>query len=269
MMLHADKQLAARLEIIEAKNQVEYAITHNRLHKASEADYKKIGSGYAVFAGVDSPLTQAFGLGFEAEVSEDEIAQLEDFYRERGAAVNVEVCHLSDMSLTRVLAKRGYEVVEYSHVLLKQLGEGDTSEITCDAEIREVAESEIDKFAEAVAKGFYEQHEPTESFIDIFKVFFQQSNCACFGAFKNDEPAGGGAVFITDGVAALGGTSTLPQFRNLGIHAGLIKRRINLAVARGCDLAMVTTLPGTVSQRNLEKRGFQIAYARTKFSKTL
>jgi GNAT superfamily N-acetyltransferase len=267
MIIHSDRHLGARLEIAEAKNQVEYVIAHNEIHKESDAAYENIGSGYAVFAGVDSPLTQAFGLGFDGAVSDDEIARLEDFFRRRGAAVNVEVCHLSDMSLTTALTKRGYEVVEYSNVLVKPIGRADLSEISCGAQIRQVAKDEVGMFAVTVTAGFIEDHEAAPSFVDIFKVYFHQSNCVCFGAFNGKQAVGGGALFITDNVAELGGTSTLPDHRNLGIHKGLIRGRLNLAIEKGCDLAMVTTLPGTISQRNFEKLGFRVVYARTKFSR--
>jgi hypothetical protein len=35
----------------------------------------------------------------------------------------------------------------------------------------------------------------------------------------------------------------------------------------GCDLAMVCTEPGSGSQRNAERQGFQIAYTRIKWGK--
>ncbi|HKY05108.1 MAG TPA: hypothetical protein VJQ56_09465, partial [Blastocatellia bacterium] len=63
MTIHANKELCARLETIEALNQVEFAVAFNRRERGIKADYKKIGTGYAVFTGIDSPLTQAFALG--------------------------------------------------------------------------------------------------------------------------------------------------------------------------------------------------------------
>jgi hypothetical protein len=40
---------------------------------------------------------------------------------------------------------------------------------------------------------------------------------------------------------------------------------VNLAVSRGCDLAMVCIEPGSASQRNAERQGFRIAYTRIKW----
>jgi hypothetical protein len=267
VILFYDKKLAVRLETVEALNQVEFAIAHNRLGVEPEAAHAKIGSGYAVYAGADSPLTQAFALGMEGQVGEDELDELEAFFKERDVPVNIEVCHMADMSLTEKLIERGYTISEYSNVLVRPLSEKDVFDQKSDNLIREVREDEIETVAGVVAEGFAESGFVPDSLIQIFKVFFRQSNCACFGAFNNKEMAGGGAVFIKDGVAEFGGASTLPRYRNLGIQADLLRKRLDFAVSKECDLALVTTAPGSTSQRNMQRQGFQIAYARTKFTR--
>ena len=105
-MIHINQKLAAKLETAEALNQVEYVLAEQRYSKGSTAAYAPIGSGYAVFAGVDSPLTQCFGLGLNGEVLEEQVLELESFYHLRGAAINVEVSHLADMTLTHLLMDR-------------------------------------------------------------------------------------------------------------------------------------------------------------------
>jgi hypothetical protein len=37
------------------------------------------------------------------------------------------------------------------------------------------------------------------------------------------------------------------------------------AARRGCDMAMCIAQPGSASHRNLERRGFRVAYTRVKF----
>ncbi|HYP26322.1 MAG TPA: GNAT family N-acetyltransferase [Blastocatellia bacterium] len=267
-MIFSSRELALRLETAEALNHVEFVAAYNRYHNFSEGVYKKINTGYAVFAGVHSLLTQAFGLGLDGPVTEAELIELEEFFRQRGAPVNVETSHLADMSLTHLFMERGYRVTEYTDVQAKSVDGRDLLDAPSDSEngVREIKPEEIDDFARAVTEGFVEGGPVTESLADLFKVFFRQSNCACFGAFRDGKPAGGGAVFIKDGVAMLAGASTLLGYRNLGIQTDLLKARLSFAAEKGCDLATVTTLPGTVSQRNVQKRGFNIVYARTKFT---
>jgi GNAT superfamily N-acetyltransferase len=56
--------------------------------------------------------------------------------------------------------------------------------------------------------------------------------------------------------------ATHPFFRRRGVQAALIAARLRAGAERGCDLATAGTLPGTVSQRNYERLGFQVAYTR-------
>jgi hypothetical protein len=45
----------------------------------------------------------------------------------------------------------------------------------------------------------------------------------------------------------------------------LLKERMRYAFEHECNLAMMGALPGSNSQRNAERNGFQIAYTRTKW----
>ncbi|HKY05571.1 MAG TPA: GNAT family N-acetyltransferase, partial [Blastocatellia bacterium] len=203
----------------------------------------------------------------DGEVNEKEIVELEDFYKERGSAVNIEVCTLSDISLARLLVERGFQISEYSHLHVKSLADDEPVEPDGQIAIREVRADEANEFARIVSRGFAEGGEPSDSITELFKVWFEQDNCTWFGAFIDGEPKGGGAVFVNRGVAELGGASTLPEHRGRGVQTRLLKARLAYGKKNGCDLAMVTTLPGTISQRNVEKQGFRIAYTRTKFTK--
>jgi GNAT superfamily N-acetyltransferase len=70
---------------------------------------------------------------------------------------------------------------------------------------------------------------------------------------------------IHEGVALFGGSSTVPELRRRGLQTALLEERMRYAYDQGCDLAMMVALPGSESQRNAERKGFQIAYTRTKW----
>jgi len=80
-----------------------------------------------------------------------------------------------------------------------------------------------------------------------------------------NQPIAAAALAIHDGVALLAGASTDPAFRGRGAQAALLSERLRHATAAGCDLAMMGALPGSASQRNAERQGFQIAYTRIKW----
>ena len=63
-------------------------------------------------------------------------------------------------------------------------------------------------------------------------------------------------------VVGLFGASTRPQFRRRGIQAAFLQRRLADAAREGCDIAMITTLPGSDSHRNVARRGFELLYTK-------
>ncbi|CAN5855672.1 hypothetical protein BH24ACI5_BH24ACI5_14180 [soil metagenome] len=74
--------------------------------------------------------------------------------------------------------------------------------------------------------------------------------------------AGGGNFRMQDGVAQLIGAATLPMHRRQGVQTALLRHRLAEAARRGCDIAVVTTEPGSRSQENVQKAGFALLYAR-------
>ena len=74
---------------------------------------------------------------------------------------------------------------------------------------------------------------------------------------------------ITHGVAQLTGAATVPSARRRGVQAALLAARLDDAAAAGCDLAVVTTAPGSTSQKNVQRRGFQLMYTRAVLVKEL
>ena len=85
-----------------------------------------------------------------------------------------------------------------------------------------------------------------------------------FAEIEN-KPIATGVVFIGEKVALLAGASTVPEARRQGAQSALLEARLKVAISQGCDLAMMCALPGSASQRNAQRNGFQIAYTRTKW----
>jgi hypothetical protein len=46
------------------------------------------------------------------------------------------------------------------------------------------------------------------------------------------------------------------------MQTALIERRLHEAKVAGCEYAVVSTQPATGSQRNMERRGFRLAYTK-------
>src|SRR5215469_15623591 len=93
VILHADLPLARRIEAVEA------VIARDCNAAVPGGEVAEIAGGTAVFAGTQSPLTQAVGIGLHGPVPEVEIDRLEAFFRSRGALVTIDLCPLADPGL--------------------------------------------------------------------------------------------------------------------------------------------------------------------------
>jgi len=266
--LFADINLARRLEGLDAVGGVEYGRAHARLFPQSGATSIAVAGGYATYAGIESPTTQAFALGLFGEVTAAEINGLEDFYRSRRAPVNIEVCPLADASLVELLSTRGYRPIEFSNVLVRALPlEEEEASAWQHHEVRarEAMPDEEQLWAQTVAYGFVETADVSLLMRNMLLTAFHTAGTHCFVAEQNDTIIGGGSLSIRDRIAALAGASTLPDYRKRGAHGALLDYRLRFAARCGCELATIMTLPGSASQRNAERHGFQVAYTRTKW----
>jgi GNAT superfamily N-acetyltransferase len=264
IMMFADLALARRVEAGQARAGMEYARARVRLDPRSGAAWEPIAGGFAVFAGVDSPLTRASGMGLHGPADGAEWDRMESFFHGRGAAARVEFCPLADPSLLEWLGRRRYHPVEFENILVLPLGPGGDGARPPDGEIevRRADPTEAEVWARTVAPGFYGPDPVGPEVLEMFTTLFHSAYAAGFLAWIDGRPAGGGAVLIYEGVATLCGASTLPSYRNRGVHAALHRARLAMAEAAGCDLAVVNALPGSPSQRNAERRGFRVAYTR-------
>ena len=267
-----DLALAQRLELAEAQAAVDSAKALQRRRADSGAAVEPIAGGYAVYCGADSPLTQAVGLGLAGPVSEEEFERLEEFYRSRQEPVRVETCPLADASLIEQFGKHAYRVTEFTNVMALTVGAGSRDRWPAPppgVSIRKVAPAEMPEWALTVAQGFAETHAITKELLEVMELFGGGPYAECYLADVDGKAAGGAALSIRDGIAGLFGASTLPESRGRGVQTALLHARLSRAAEAGAELAMCLAQPGSTSQRNVVRQGFQALYTRVKFEKGL
>ncbi len=261
--LIADLLLARRLESTDAWVSLLSAEIHAQLHPASGALAEPIAGGYAVFTGVGSPLTQAVGIGMKGQVTEPELERLEAFFEVRGSPTLIDLCPLADPSIFELLGLRGYRLREFSNMLVRPLREGGIRPAGDGAlRVQQCTAAEDGLWAETVAQGFAENLIVSEENLLVLKSLFHRPDSICLLAWLEGRPVGGGALAMHEGVAALYGASTLPSFRRRGVQKAIILTLLSRAVDGGCDVAYTLTKPGSVSQRNVERQHFSVAYTR-------
>jgi len=83
-----------------------------------------------------------------------------------------------------------------------------------------------------------------------------------YTALRDGVIAGGATMRMAEGVAQLTGAVTAPAHRRRGVHTALLSARLADAADAGCDVAVITTQPGSKSQQNAQRQGFDLLYAR-------
>jgi len=261
--LIADLFLARRLESTDAWVSLLSAQIHAQLHPAGGALAEPLGGGYAVFTGVGSPLTQATGLGMKGPVTEGDMERLEAFFEVRGSPTQIDLCPLADATLIEQLSLRNYLLRDFSSMLVRPLKEGSIRLPPAGAlSVQQCTAGEDDLWARTVAQGFAENLFVSDESILVLKSLFHRPDSVCLIAWLDGRPVGGGALAMHEGVAALYGASTLPSYRRRGVQKAIILTLLSRAVEGGCDVAYTLTRPGSVSQRNVERQQFRVAYTR-------
>ena len=262
-MLNIDQSLVRRLELAHAWRGVHYARAQQTLHPETSVEVKSIAGGFAIFAGEGSPLNGAVGLGFQGPVSGPDIFAVERFFESRNIPARIDLSQLADPSLAELLTKRNYSQDMSFNVLYCSLPQSAlTLSPTSGLKITQAKSEDADLWIRTVGQGFDGREHPSQETLDIMAPNFYSGNGSCFFAWLDREPAGGGAMYIHEGVAEFGGTSTRPQFRRRGVQTALLAARLKAAAAQDCNYAMVMTSPNSASQRNLERAGFRLGYTK-------
>jgi GNAT superfamily N-acetyltransferase len=258
----ADAALARRLESLQAAVHGEVVVAMQRMRPEAGATMLVSGDGNAAFAGVGSPLTQAIGLALSAPIDDVEFAAIEELYFSRGADSIVHVTPWSDPSLAAKLAERGYTIHEFENVFVRPCRVETAAQSTI--EIREVTEADIPLWATIGAEAFAADGVSPEALADIMIPFGYAEHARNYIAYVDGEAAGAASAFALPerGLVGLFGAGTREHYRNRGVQSALVARRLADAAESGCELAFVTTLPGSGSHRDVARSGFELIYTK-------
>jgi GNAT superfamily N-acetyltransferase len=261
-----DRALSQRLERAEGMANRRMIEARARLAPQTGAAWLESAGAYAMFDGAESPLTQTFCLGMFAVPTPESLDAIEGFYRARGVAVNQEVSPIADPSVFPLLVARGYHPIEFTSVMFRPIDiEIAAPADNPDIEVTRVIGDDDGRWAKTAAAGWSEFVGLGDFLLDIGRVQAAADDAHRFMAILEGEPIAAGGLSLHGGVALLAGASTIPSARRRGAQQALLAARLRFAAAHGCDLAMMCALPGSGSQRNAERRGFRIAYTRTKW----
>jgi len=264
---------ARRVEAAEASLTYDVGRGVSRRHPERDIIVRHLGGGSAVFAG-GTPFDKMIGLGFEPL----DLGAFEAFERavhERGGTVQVELSTMADPGVAKALTQRGYALIGFENVLGMALEgvaaaarppRGDAPRVDA------VRPEETGDWIALMAEGFSHPDTsdgppPHESFAreTVAQVMRDVSSVPGYRGFlarRDGALAGAASLRLHAGIAQLTGATTLPAHRRRGVQTALLRARLTFAAKDGCDLAVVTTQPGSVSQQNAMRQGFSLLYAR-------
>lgn len=254
---------ARRMEAAEEHGALSFARALHEQNPDCGAAWEPVGGGHMVFVAKGSPVGRAHGLGFAGKVKDEDIEKVEQFYFQRGAPAQVDVSAYADPSLMEVLGSRGFRILEFNQTLARWIGPDERFGAEAGGvQIRPVRPEEAGSWSGVLAQIFF--GDQAADFQGLFTPWAAAGSPMCLAAFDGGQiVAGAGGLIVPEHkMAAFFGAGTLPQYRNRGIQSAFMQERLRIAQEAGCDLAITLTMPGTVSQRNVERAGFRIAYTK-------
>jgi GNAT superfamily N-acetyltransferase len=269
MPLTASTALAARID--RAELSLVLGMAEAMRATGGQVDVWPIGGSAVVLGEPGSPFNKLIALGYDGLPDSDELDEIERAHAARQARLQVELSTLADAAVGRLLTVRGYHLIGFENVLAKPLGE--VAEVNRDdLSITDVTSIDSALWNTTVTDAFLhadvfdgpESHESFErsTLERTYGYFAAVPGSSRLLARLDGEVAGGASLYLHDKTALLCGAATLPASRRRGVQSALLQTRLRRARGAGCDLAVVTTQPGSKSQENVQRAGFELIYSR-------
>jgi GNAT superfamily N-acetyltransferase len=267
--LSCDTALAARIERVEAQL-IARCSEAARSRAGSEGFVIPVAGGVASFAEDGSPYNKVAGLGFGGVPDSAALDEVEKAFAAHGSSVQIELAHLADPAIGTLLTGRGYRLESFENVLGRALAGEPERAMPPGIEVRPSGQEEFEAWLEVVAEGSV--HPDTqgvpwhEEFPRELIIAAERDSAAAgtvrYAGLRDGIIAGGATMRIAEGVAQLTGAATVPAHRRRGVQTALLSARLADAAAAGCDVAVVITQPGSKSQQNAQRQGFDLLYTR-------
>ena len=231
----------------------------------------EIGGGLALYRGPNSPQNKVIGLGFEP-LAQSALERIERIYLDHGTPVQVELSTHADPAVSDLLVQRGYRPAGFENVMGRTLADLTDPARPPALDVRQATDGEREAWIGVLTTGFHQRdgsakvaaHDVVEreALDQIFREMADNPSLARWVALWEGQIAGGAGVSMRDGITQLFGAATHPDYRRRGIQSALLHARLQAGRERGCELAVITTQPGSKSQENAQRAGFSLLYAR-------
>jgi hypothetical protein len=275
--LFGSVDLAARIERAEARFMEDAT---GAIRSRTDTFAIPIAGGVATWAGPGVPMTKLAGLGFAGMPEVAALEAVERAFDERRTPVQVELSSLAEPGIGALLTGRGYQLTGFENVLAVRLPlAAGGPRVAPGVEVSEGDEGDLEAWVDAVAEGFAQpdaqgvpsaEAYPRAMIEDLMRDLARVRDLVRYTArLTGAGPiAGGASLRLWGGVAHLAGAATRAPYRRRGVQTSLLAVRLARAAQAGCDVAVVTTQPGSKSQQNVQRQGFDLLYTRAVLVRT-
>lgn len=198
------------------------------------------------------------------------VRSIVDYYRERNRKFEVRIipgklnAELAKELAAYGLMQTGFHSALYAetaevHAVAALSGpEQDDSEVT----FREMNGDEFDIYGRIHCLGFGLPADGAAPIAANNRVLFGREGWRFFLGFAGGVPAAAGVMRVQEDIASFTLAATLPDYRGRGLHAGLLRKRIETAASCGARFVAAQASFGSGSCRNMERAGLKLAYLR-------
>ena len=252
-----------RIEFTAARHALDFAEQLRTTEPGWRTESFPLAGGQVVLSGRGLFVNRGLAVGLDRAMTEADFELLEHRSRSIGVMPTLEVSPGADPSVGALSARRGYVTVSSTTVLTYRLPHVNTEPPNEEIRVTEIGPERLPLWQEIAAQGWSRLSRERRRASDAWVAAASQvPGEVLFVArdARDSRPLGCASLSVRDGLAVLGGMSTLPAERGRGVQTALIRERLDAALARGCDLAATTVTPDGASERNVIRFGFTPAY---------
>src|SRR5262249_11168603 len=217
------------------------------------------------------PMNKMIGVGFAGPPADDQLQAIEEKFARRGTPSQIEVSTLADPAFAARLTFRGDVLQGFENVLGRRINSDDADPSVDPAIDITVMKHDAARWLDVAVTAFLcpdaqgvqaETLPPRELLERALRDFTDVPGFLRYSASIGGQLVGIASLRLDDGIAQLCGAATLPAFRRRGVQNAFLRRRLADAFHADCNLAVMTTQPGSKSQQNGDKHGFALLYSR-------
>ena len=186
-----------------------------------------------------------------------------EFYAASQQPCWIDVVPYAPTALTDALGRAGFRPVSYNSAMYAHPV---PATVGNDADIVVIGAADRNAFLDTLNVGFGSPPAVLEALRRNQSFWTDVAEWRLLLARIDGEPAAAAVLSVHGKHGYLASASTLPRFRNRGLQAALIARRLELARGLGCDSVSGQAASGSQSQCNQQRAGLSLVHTKCVWS---